>query len=131
MPDHQDRFPVLVVDDDFDVRDAIADVLETEGIPAAFASDGVEALQWLRDNPSPCLILLDWMMPRCDGATFRERQKSDPELAHIPVVLLTADARIDEKMRALDVNGFLRKPVDLDRLSSVIRHYCDDRQAAR
>ncbi len=60
---------------------------------------------------------------RRDGASFREAQKSDPELARIPVVLLTADARIDEKMKALDVAGFLRKPVDLDRLSAVIRRY--------
>lgn len=125
MPDHQGLFPVLIVDDDFDVRDAIADVLEMEGIPAAFAGDGVEALEWLRSNPAPCLILLDWMMPRCDGATFREMQLRDPVLARIPVVLLTADARIDEKIRALDVEGFLRKPVDLDRLSSLIRRYCN------
>jgi CheY-like chemotaxis protein len=125
MPDHQGRVPVLIVDDDYDVRDAIADVLEMEGIPAAFAGDGEEALEWLRRNPAPCLILLDWMMPRCDGATFREAQRSDPQLARIPVVLLTADARIDEKLRALGVDGFLRKPVDLDRLSSMIRRYCD------
>ncbi len=125
MPDHERPCPVLVVDDDFDVRDAIADVLEMEGIPAVFAADGIEALQWLRENPAPCLILLDWMMPRCDGASFREAQQSDPELARIPVVLLTADARIDEKMRALAVEDFLRKPVDLERLSSVIRRYCD------
>lgn len=125
MPDHQGRVSVLIVDDDFDVRDAIADVLEIEGIAAAFAGDGEEALDWLRRNPAPCLILLDWMMPRCDGATFRETQLRDPELARIPVVLLTADAHVDEKLRALGVDGFLRKPVDLDRLSSMIRRYCD------
>jgi CheY-like chemotaxis protein len=125
MPDHQGRVPVLIVDDDYDVRDAIADVLQTEGIPAAFAGDGEEALDWLRRNPAPCLILLDWMMPRCDGATFREAQRNDPDLARIPVVLLTADAHVDEKLRALQVDGVLRKPVDLDRLSSMIRRYCD------
>ncbi len=125
MPDHDSRRPVLVVDDDYDVRDAIADALEIEGISAAFAGDGIEALEWLRDHPAPCLILLDWMMPRCDGASFREVQKSDPLLARIPVVLLTADAHVDEKMQALEVDGCLRKPVDLDRLSSVIRKYCE------
>lgn len=115
---------VLVVDDDFDVRDAIGDVLELEGISAAFAADGFEALDWLRKNPAPCLILLDWMMPRCDGATFRAEQKSDPAIAQIPVVLLTADARVDEKRRTLDAHEYLRKPVDLQKLSSVIRAYC-------
>lgn len=127
MPDAHVRrcSPVLVVDDDFDVRDAIADVLEMEGIPVAFAADGLEALEWLRLNPAPCLILLDWMMPRCDGATFRTQQLLDPLLARIPVILLTADAHVDDKIRALDVHAFLRKPVDLDRLSNVIRGFCD------
>lgn len=125
MPEDQRR-PVLVVDDDFDVRDAIADVLEIEGIPAAFAADGIEALEWLRKNPAPCVILLDWMMPRCDGATFRAQQKSDPAIAGIPVVLLTADAHLHEKTRALGVQAYLRKPVDLDQLSAVIRSYSGD-----
>ncbi len=115
---------VLVVDDDFDVRDAIADVLEQEGIAAAFAADGQEALEWLRTHPRPCLILLDWMMPRCDGASFRVAQRGDPQLADIPVVLLTADARYGEKTRAIGADAYLRKPVDLNTLSNVLRSYC-------
>jgi two-component system chemotaxis response regulator CheY len=124
MPDAARRL-VLVVDDDFDVRDALTDVLQMEGIPAAFVADGLEALEWLQRNPAPCLILLDWMMPRCDGATFRAQQRSDPTIAEIPVVLLTADVRLEEKTRVLGVQAYLRKPVDFDRLSAVIRRYCD------
>jgi CheY-like chemotaxis protein len=116
----------LVVDDDYDIRDTLRDVLSDEGVNAAFAGDGIEALQYLRAHAPPRLILLDLMMPRCDGPTFRAEQKKDPELAGIPVVVLSADSRIADKSRALEAAGFLRKPVDLEDLTSVVARYCKD-----
>jgi CheY-like chemotaxis protein len=115
---------VLIVDDDFDVRDSLKDILTDEGIDTATASDGFEALQWLGEHPPPALILLDWMMPRCDGAEFRRRQLAEPALQQIPVVLVTADTRSAEKRAALAIDDVLPKPVKLDRLLELVQKYC-------
>lgn len=114
---------ILIVDDDFDMRDSLRDVLEDEGFTVAVAGDGLEALDYLKANAPPALILLDWMMPRCDGAEFRARQRADAALAAIPVVLLTADAQLREKMATLEAADYLRKPVKLARLLEVVRQH--------
>jgi CheY-like chemotaxis protein len=114
---------ILVVDDDFDVREALCDVLREEGFPVAAVADGVEALEYLRAQPAPTLILLDLMMPRMDGAQFRAEQQRDPDLATIPVVLLSADTRIVEMTETLSAHGYLRKPVDLHRLIETVRYF--------
>ena len=115
---------VLVVDDDYDIRESLVDVLQDEGHRVIVAADGDEALRKLRAmDPPPDVILLDWMMPRCDGQQFRAMQKSDPRLAAIPVVLLTADARLRDKMLALDAQGYLAKPVDLDELLETVHRF--------
>jgi len=118
-----ERKSVLVVDDDFDVRDTLSDVLADEGYVVTTASDGFEALETLRNGLNPALILLDWMMPRCDGARFRELQRADPAIAHIPVLLLTADARLPVHDGALGVQGCLIKPVSLGRLLGAVAPY--------
>jgi two-component system, chemotaxis family, chemotaxis protein CheY len=115
---------ILVVDDDVDIVDALLDALTDEGYTVAVANDGFEALSYLRSSPAPCLILLDWMMPRCDGPTFREKQRADPALASIPVVLVTADPRVAEKSRELGAVANLRKPIDLDELLRLIAVHC-------
>jgi CheY-like chemotaxis protein len=111
---------VLIVDDDFDVRESIADVLRDEGYVVALAVDGIEALSYLRSNAPPHLILLDWMMPRMDGATFRAEQRKDPALAAVPVVLLTADTRTPDQQLALDARAYLRKPIRLEELLETV-----------
>lgn len=114
---------VMIVDDDFDVRESITDVLEDEGYCVVSAVDGLDALAVLRRDPPPDLILLDWMMPRCDGAHFRAQQLQEPALASIPVVLLTADLRVQDKQRSLGTAGFLTKPVQLDDLLTTVERY--------
>src|SRR5882757_2436268 len=109
-----DSHMILIVDDDADIVDALADALTDEGYGVAVAKDGLEALRYLSVSPAPCLILLDWMMPYCDGPTFRQRQLADETLASIPVVLLTADPRVREKSREIGAVAHLRKPIDLD-----------------
>src|SRR5437773_2596044 len=82
---------VLVVDDDDEVRLAVADVLESEDYQVLSAGNGLEALQMLRGpGARPDVILLDMMMPVMDGWTFRAEQQKVPELASIPVLLFTA-----------------------------------------
>lgn len=114
---------ILVVEDDFDVRESLRDSLEDEGYLVAVAADGLEALDYLRSHPAPSLILLDWMMPRCDGAEFLERRKADPQIASIPVVLLTADMRRNGTARAPEGGAFLTKPVMLRELLATVERF--------
>ena len=115
---------ILIVDDDLDIREALADVLGDHGYAVFAAGDGFEALTYLRTNPAPSMILLDWMMPKCNGAQFRAQQLEDPILAKIPVVLLTADVNLEGKTRQLDAHAYLAKPVSLEHLLEVVARVC-------
>lgn len=114
---------ILVVEDDFDVRESLKDTLEDEGYTVASAADGFEALAYLADHPPPALILLDWMMPRCDGAQFLSLKHANPAIADIPVVLLTADIQKGGKTEALRGGAFLTKPVMLPELLATVEKY--------
>jgi CheY-like chemotaxis protein len=107
---------LLFIDDDPDIRDAIGDLLEYAGWSVAHASDGLEALAWLRANDPPAGILLDLKMPRCDGYEFRRRQVADPRLAAIPTIVLTADGQVYDPTHALASLSILQKPLDFDEL---------------
>jgi two-component system chemotaxis response regulator CheY len=113
-------FSILLVEDDIDVREALLEALRDKGYTVDAAVDGLQAMQVLRDGARPGVILLDLMMPRMDGVEFRKAQRADPALADLPVVLLSADARMDEKARALKVQGAVRKPIDLAQLYGII-----------
>src|SRR5919202_5066805 len=113
---------VMVVEDEPDLREMMAHLLEFEGFEAQVASNGHEALQLLKNNLAPGVIVLDLMMPVMDGWTFRERQRRDASLANIPVIVVTAAPR--STVGALDVDEVLSKPVDFDRLVNCIRTHC-------
>jgi len=114
---------VLIVDDDFALREALCVALEGEGFAVAAAANGQEALDYLRTEGRPCLVLLDLMMPIMNGWEFRAQQRQEPELADIPVVVLSAFARSgDEELRGIE--QFLRKPIDLADLLAAVRAYC-------
>jgi CheY-like chemotaxis protein len=116
--------PILVVEDNDDVRDAMVALLETAGYATVSAVNGQHALDVLRSGGElPCLIVLDLMMPVMDGATFRRRQLDDPAIAHIPVVVVTAYGRSlgGELLGDAELFG---KPVDFERLIEVVRQRC-------
>jgi CheY-like chemotaxis protein len=83
------RGRVLVVEDERDIRETEAEVLESEGYEVCTASDGCEALRRAHEA-LPKVILLDLMMPRMNGWQFREAQLKDPELAPVPVIVISA-----------------------------------------
>jgi len=91
---------VLVIEDDSDVRNALAELLSTEGYDVSLTADGGEALEKLRSGLRPSVILLDLMMPKVDGWDFRRAQLDDPLLAPIPVILLTASGFRPDSMRS-------------------------------
>jgi CheY-like chemotaxis protein len=105
---------ILVVDDDEDVRDAMCLVLERAGYVVSLAAHGKEALESLHQHGAPDLILLDLMMPVMDGWELRERLALDPDLARIPMIVLSAGDRLPEDV------PILRKPVNLDTVLSTI-----------
>src|ERR1700682_362753 len=88
---HASPRAALIVEDDASIREAIAEVLRSEGYEASSCGHGREALEYLRDGHHPDVILLDLMMPVMDGWEFRIEQRKDPALATIPVVALSAD----------------------------------------
>jgi CheY-like chemotaxis protein len=115
---------VLVVDDDAAIRETLCMILEDEGYGVATAADGQEALTHLRSSPKPCLILLDLMMPVMSGWDFRKQQQQDPDLAAIPIVVVSAVGNSVERMSALNAIAHFKKPVDLDALLETVAHHC-------
>jgi CheY-like chemotaxis protein len=115
---------VLVVEDDSEIRDSLVEILNEAGYGTLGVNNGHEALHALRTLPfTPCFILLDLMMPIMDGITFREKQRADPALANIPVVVISASRDLAETARALDALA-LGKPLDLEELLAVARRLC-------
>jgi CheY-like chemotaxis protein len=116
---------VLVVDDDPGVRDALGDLLEDDGYDIVVAENGRVALDLLEAGLRPCAVLLDLMMPVMDGWDFRAAQRQDPELKHVPVVVISAAGFSTESVRAQfgDV-PFLPKPLDPDTLLVTVKRAC-------
>jgi CheY-like chemotaxis protein len=115
---------ILIVDDDPDVRDAVADVLIDEGYGVTGVSSGREALLHLRDHMLPSLILLDMMMPEMDGWLLRQELKKSPDLASIPVVILSGHGDVRDAALALGAVDYLRKPLRIDSLLEIAERYC-------
>jgi CheY-like chemotaxis protein len=109
---------VLIVDDDRDVRESIADLLSFEGHPNIVASDGVEALAALERCETPTLVLLDSLMPNMDGATFLERLVGLAVPNTIHVVFMSAST--EPGPESPFVIGDLRKPFELDALLTLL-----------
>ncbi len=114
----------MIVEDDPDTRDMLERFLELEGFQVRTAANGQLALDALQQDSALCVILLDLMMPVMNGWQFRQAQASDPRLAGIPVVVVTA-AGSKEDIPAIDADGWLSKPVDFDRLLATIVPLCD------
>jgi CheY-like chemotaxis protein len=110
---------ILVVDDDRSIQEALRDALEEEGYAVAVADNGAQALAKLRGGCMPAAILLDYMMPVMDGATFAAEATQDPSLRHLPIIVVTADTRDSAKVFSADLE-FLRKPLKLDELLATI-----------
>lgn len=115
---------ILVVEDDADIRTTLMEVLEDAGFVVHGASDGRMALAHLEHAAAlPDLILLDLLMPVLDGAGFRAAQRSQPRLADIPVVIVSANDQVREAAERLGVQSFLSKPIALKDLLRVAHTY--------
>jgi CheY-like chemotaxis protein/predicted transcriptional regulator len=115
---------VLVVDDDADIRQQLAEILAEEGYDVITAANGREALERLRDGGRPSLILLDLRMPVMDGWALRAELKKDPRMQQIPVVLLSGQGNAREEATRLDAHACLVKPVPYPTLLGTVQKFC-------
>ena len=111
---------ILVVDDDDDIRDTLAEALSLDGYRVTTAANGKVALEQARVT-RPDLILLDLMMPVMSGWAFMEARHGDSRLASVPVVVVTA--AFDACAEGATV--LLRKPFELDTLLTIVARLCD------
>jgi CheY-like chemotaxis protein len=116
--------PVLVVEDNEDVREAMLAVISSAGFSVRGARNGTDALEVLRDGSErPSLIVLDLMMPGMSGLEFRQHQLADAALSPIPLVVVTAYGRTADSasLRGADILG---KPIDVDRMLTAVQKRC-------
>ena len=116
-------FPILVVEDDAETRNAMRSLLELHGYAVVTAGDGSEALQRLREGLKPSLILLDLMMPGMDGFGFVNEKRQDPELSAIPVIIYSGHHDDKSNAARLGADGYFQKPVDVERFLKLVQSY--------
>ncbi len=117
---------ILTVDDDEEIRIALADMLEMEGFETVWAKNGQVALEYLRripDGELPDLVLLDYMMPIMNGQQFYQEMRKERRLNHIPVVVMTANGNLVNVMERVNVGGFMSKPMDYDTVVKMVKHF--------
>ncbi|MCO8168754.1 response regulator [Pseudomonas sp. 21LCFQ02] len=114
---------ILVVDDDVRNIFALTSALEHKGAVVEVARNGLEAIDRLNEVPDIDLVLMDVMMPEMDGFEATAQIRKDPRWRKLPVIAVTAKAMKDDQERCLQAgaNDYLAKPIDLDRLFSLIR----------
>lgn len=113
---------ILVVDDNYDNRTIIAQMLKLSGYEVVVASSGAQALE-LAESSSPDLILMDLAMPGLDGWSTTMRLKGDPRLSHLPVIAVTGHVTSEEIKRALrsGCDDYLAKPIDYELMMQKVR----------
>jgi CheY-like chemotaxis protein len=114
---------ILVVEDDVRNIFALSSVLEPLGGHVVIARNGREAINRLAAKPAPDLVLMDIMMPEMDGIEAMQEIRRNPELRDLPIIALTAKAMPDDQQRCLaaGANDYITKPIDVDKLVSLIR----------
>ncbi len=109
--------PLLLIEDNQDLRDCLVEVMAAHGIEMTAASDGLEGLRLLRSGLRPRAIFLDRWMPRLDGAGVLAAIAGDARLAGIPVVWMSGDGM----QPPADVSACLEKPFSIEDLLDVLR----------
>lgn len=108
---------ILVVDDESSMRFLIRMIFEAEGFEVVEAHTGAAALERLKEDPSPDLVVTDLMMPVMGGRELVERLRADPETAELPILVVSANANAV----VAGADAVMRKPFDPDALLDTAR----------
>lgn len=116
---------IFVVDDDPDTRDLLRFMLEDEGAIVTVATNAKEALSLLKKE-LPTILVSDVAMPEMDGFQLIAQVRELPQGAELPAIALTAYAREEDRLQAINsgFNDYLTKPVDPLELMRLIQRYC-------
>ncbi|HMJ33564.1 MAG TPA: ATP-binding protein, partial [Baekduia sp.] len=114
---------VLIVDDDIRNVFALASALEARGMKVAFAENGREGIERLREQPDTDLVLLDVMMPEMDGYETARAIRAMPRFDALPIIQLTAKAMKGDRDKSISAGAsdYVTKPVDVEQLLSLMR----------
>jgi DNA-binding response OmpR family regulator len=115
---------ILLVEDDESLGSILAAVLQDQGYRVALAANGKEAIDYLLAGQRPRLILLNLVMPAMNGWKFHEQIKKAPELAKIPVIVLSGVGNLHRKAAAMGADESFAKPYNLKVLVDTVRTYC-------
>jgi CheY-like chemotaxis protein len=124
---------VLIVDDDVRNVFALSNVLESRRMNVRYAENGLDALKLLEEDPDVDVVLMDIMMPELDGYETIRRIRAMPQFEALPIISLTAKAMKGdrEKSIAAGASDYITKPVDTDKLVSLLRVWLYDRSAVK
>jgi len=114
---------ILLADDDSRNVYALSKILNDRGMDIIKAENGIQALELLNTHPDIDLVLMDIMMPEMDGYEAIRQIRLQKKFIHLPVIALTAKAMKDDKQKCIDAgaNEYITKPIDIDRLLSLMR----------
>jgi two-component system cell cycle response regulator DivK len=115
---------ILYVEDNVDNRTLVQRILTSEGYTLVEANNASQALEILK-NTRPNLILMDINMPDMDGYSLTAKIKGTPGLGSIPIIALTANVMRGDRERSLEAgcDGYIQKPIDIDKLPEQIEHF--------
>lgn len=119
MKDPSEKLEILVVDDEAESREALAELLLNEGYAVVCAENGRRALDCL-SGMTPALIILDLVMPVMSGWEFLAQKKRDARLQSVPVVVVTGCGLVDD----IKADAVVHKPVNFGSLMKVVKENC-------
>lgn len=117
-------FKILVVEDEPMIREYMGDLLDAENLEVKMVGDGAAAIKEVHRDP-PHLVLLDVVLPVLDGLSVCRMLKSDLRTAHLPVYLVTAKIRPEDRKAGITAgaDGYLEKPVHADDILSLVERH--------
>lgn len=129
--DRAARRHIVLIEDEFDIRESLQDVLEGEGYSVSTAGNGKEALDLMSSHLGADLILLDLMMPVMNGVEFFDHWKKSGYFAEIPLLVMSADTQARQKADEIGAARCLKKPLELEDLLSAIKNVLPAVQATQ